>query len=536
MPTSLSILKTIEQKTPSKKLSSDQEKGLLSALDAAEKKAPLSIDLIKKIHANFTPAKVINSLMPPEMIAMIDDHNYPGQFRDELVGTGTNMKGEGLTEKGIAEFFHIMRAEEKEHFPKYNGTCLGPINPKNPHKISYKRSIHHSNLSHQQGELSDQQFANKLFSTITQDQKNKYAFLFPTSPSEELSIQEYLKKALEKQVDEFNSKIKNARLVDDKITLIVEFIKKLLRLHPFRDGNHRVFVGGLLNYLLLSEGIGICPLVNRRQFSLNGLEESITAVKKELIPMEKLSLETTAVSASEVKADCSEKVCVSPSKNGLFSSIKTSTESKSETISPTTSYEKLTSNYNQDEDNQCLLVAKNYETPKDAERIQVLAWEATIKGYVRTLDYLFSSKKIDPNQLIEPQRIISTTLLVDAVLAKQKGVVKMLMEKDLSKDTLNYFRREYESFSSNFQGNALIYSVLHGDIELIKMLLQKGADPCAKSESQYLGATEFYESAIELAKNIKMKEPLRKAMVEAMSAYIKKDEQEDLNRSTSLSF
>lgn len=265
----------------------DRQKSALSAaLNAVKSKEPLTIGLMKKIHIAYIPDQHLDErYMDPYIAEERYDFNYPGRFRDIIVGT-SGFKDDGyFTEQGVAEMLKIIKSESKEGFPAFKGTVLGPKNPDVPRQLIASRLIHH-NIAEKQGELTDQEFAKKVFA---ETQADNFVALFPRTNNDDLSIREYMEIGMEKNINDFNNRMKDVKNNDDKIKLIVEFTKNSLRLHPFADGNHTILVGGLLNYLLLSQGIGICPMEQRRQFILNGVDESIEAVKKNLIPMEKLT-------------------------------------------------------------------------------------------------------------------------------------------------------------------------------------------------------------------------------------------------------
>ena len=279
----------------------EQKTGFSAALQAVESNEPLSVDLIKKLHTSYVPLKEIDIYKDPAFYTA-EDENHSGEFRRDIVGTSGLKSDESLTQQGIAELLNVIKSESKDNFPLYNGTWMGPVDHARK-TVNFARSIHHSNLAEKQGALTDQEFAKQILSEVSTEE---YAVLFPRTNDKSLTIQQYMQVGLEKLVNEFNSRIKSIDGIDDKIKLIVEFIKKSLRLHPFRDCNHRVIVGGLLNYLLLREGIGICKIEDRRQFILNGLDESIAAVKKALVPM------------SELKSKVAPVAYGSPRKLGIF--------------------------------------------------------------------------------------------------------------------------------------------------------------------------------------------------------------------------
>lgn len=67
-------------------------------------------------------------------------------------------------------------------------------------------------------------------------------------------IQLNLYKRLENHVSEYNKKINFFTNDEDKIYFIVDFVKNVVRLHPFVDGNARVVTSILLNHIFLYHG------------------------------------------------------------------------------------------------------------------------------------------------------------------------------------------------------------------------------------------------------------------------------------------
>jgi len=66
-------------------------------------------------------------------------------------------------------------------------------------------------------------------------------------------VQKNITSKIQVKLDEFNRTIDNVPQME-KMRYIVNFIKELERLHPFVDGNTRVFITILLNHLLLFHG------------------------------------------------------------------------------------------------------------------------------------------------------------------------------------------------------------------------------------------------------------------------------------------
>ncbi|MCW8444475.1 Fic family protein [Fluoribacter gormanii] len=88
----------------------------------------------------------------------------------------------------------------------------------------------------------------------------------------------------EQLIAEFNQ-IQSPSLVD-----IARFIKSMILLHPFPDGNGRTFTLGILNQLLLKNKLGICLDLDPR-ITLLSCEEIAVRIKTNLIKLEQFELE-----------------------------------------------------------------------------------------------------------------------------------------------------------------------------------------------------------------------------------------------------
>ncbi|PWY55012.1 hypothetical protein DGG96_13950 [Legionella qingyii] len=98
-------------------------------------------------------------------------------------------------------------------------------------------------------------------------------------------------------VAEFNQ-IKSPSLVD-----IARFIKSMILLHPFPDGNGRTFTLGILNQLLLKNKLGICLDLDPR-ITLLSCEEIAKKIKTNLIKLKQFELEESLdPNNAELKSD-----------------------------------------------------------------------------------------------------------------------------------------------------------------------------------------------------------------------------------------
>ncbi|MGQ3888932.1 hypothetical protein ACQUW5_07850 [Legionella sp. CNM-1927-20] len=67
-----------------------------------------------------------------------------------------------------------------------------------------------------------------------------------------------LRRYIEKEINLYQEKIKTAGSKDEKVAIIVEFIRNLHQTHPLPDGNGRTLVFLLKNLLLLQNGMSMC--------------------------------------------------------------------------------------------------------------------------------------------------------------------------------------------------------------------------------------------------------------------------------------
>lgn len=213
-----------------------------------------------------------------------------------------------------------------------------------------------------------------------------------------------------------------------------------------------------------------------------------------------------------------------------------STEINPEITSTTTStldYEKLTTNYNEEKDNKYRLVAEKYNVDKDSEKLTMLAMGAACKGYVRTLEYLLSSKKIDLNKELRVQESRATwhctTLFIEAIREKQKGITSMLLENPtISPAILNVFGKTMYAWSSSYKGNALTYAINNEDLKLIDLLLKKGANPDAKANIGGYDDGTYHGSAMDKALEPNKNTALQESIIKIMTSDRKKSSPESI--------
>ncbi len=102
-------------------------------------------------------------------------------------------------------------------------------------------------------------------------------------------------------IADFN-KIKSPSLVD-----IASFIKSMILLHPFPDGNGRTFTLGILNQVLLKNKLGICLNLDPRIALLSNVEIA-QSIEVNLINLEQFELEETKQQKVAVQENQQEMV------------------------------------------------------------------------------------------------------------------------------------------------------------------------------------------------------------------------------------
>ncbi|MBV8803057.1 MAG: hypothetical protein JO131_08910, partial [Gammaproteobacteria bacterium] len=236
------------------------------------------VKLIKEFHASACPPA--DPYTPPEQNAI-----QPGQFRDTIVGTKIR---DNVSEGGIFEILTLLEDEAKKGFNKYQGTWIGPDDPYT-RNLSLSESIRHDNLAEKlkEADSSKSTLAKKIYADM---QERKYSFLYPRHSAKYSTIRPYMEYELEQLVKAFNKEIKSEKNPEQIKKSILVFIKKCIRLHPFRDLNHRTFALCVLNFLFLSNNIGYCALKDRRIFSLIDINETLKAVNQAITPVFNLNL------------------------------------------------------------------------------------------------------------------------------------------------------------------------------------------------------------------------------------------------------
>lgn len=271
--------------------------GFQYLLEAVLNDQPLSIELICQLHLinTFPQYKYDISqyhkeydYVAPELKPPLPAK--PGHIRNDIVGTTIEFRldRDKYTLTGIGEILQMIRDEgnQRPKLPKYHGTWFG-----SELAMSGKAPIdeinRHDTISSLESGNSKTEYAQKVLDSI---KKQPHVILFYRTDSHSNNLQQELTKKINTYIESVNRDMQLA--VDDKgkIKLIVDFIKKCLRVHPLFDANHRVFVKDILNYLLLKHNLGLSLLEDRRQFIFIGTDESEKSVIDSILSADKKQL------------------------------------------------------------------------------------------------------------------------------------------------------------------------------------------------------------------------------------------------------
>lgn len=240
---------------------------------AVEEGKKLSLDFILELCKSLSPD--VNSCNP-------DFDRFHIELRTKTVGyikvpIGKSMK-DGLTSEGIREILDIISEEEKTEYPVIEGQWQGTVLCEYSLIKNWKGSVYTSLPK----PWDEKQLVEEIF---RKSQEEFYYYGCPLTNDKRIGRKEFLENTMRAYIDTFNQNIESSKNLDEekKKELIIKLIKQCIRLHPCKDGNHRLFAFAVLLFLLLRYLNKYCVLSNRHQFMFNGLSESLKAVK--LIPV-----------------------------------------------------------------------------------------------------------------------------------------------------------------------------------------------------------------------------------------------------------
>lgn len=137
---------------------------------------------------------------------------------------------------------------------------------------------------------------NEIYQTLQQERKIRYRPWYPNLTQEEKEaleqkrgleefyevkgkVQKEFAKKLDEIVREFNKEIKVSETDDEKIFAISKITRDLELLHPFPDGNCRVFACVLMNHLLMYNGFAPSILYNPNRDGEHSYKEFANEIK-----------------------------------------------------------------------------------------------------------------------------------------------------------------------------------------------------------------------------------------------------------------
>lgn len=220
---------------------------------------------------------VISTKMIKGIHAMALSHDkresFPGNYRNWYAPFAFNK--DRVSVEGILDF--INRVENESFYSGY-GSFLGPRNTSpdesDENVVNTKESITWGNIDYllnQYGCKTKQELAEKLYDPIASGQ---YVYQNPHW--------ELIEWKMNSLTDELNQTLSGKHDGDDDKTIaaIVHFIKEYELLHPFPDGNGRVFVNLLLNRLLMQAGLPPVTFYEPNQFDLKSEIQIVDIVKE----------------------------------------------------------------------------------------------------------------------------------------------------------------------------------------------------------------------------------------------------------------
>lgn len=96
----------------------------------------------------------------------------------------------------------------------------------------------------------------------------------------EEEVRQTMSELLETYYDRMSELKKQTAGDDDKIKLIGTVCSDIMKLHPFKNGNGRTFCFGLLNHLLIQEGLEPCMIFNPWHIAHASPEDRFAAIKE----------------------------------------------------------------------------------------------------------------------------------------------------------------------------------------------------------------------------------------------------------------
>lgn len=129
-------------------------------------------------------------------------------------------------------------------------------------------------------------------------------------------------------INEFNA-IEKPTLHD-----IARFIKNMLLLHPFCDGNGRTFTLGVLNQLLVKHKFGICINMDPK-IALSLVDDIVKAIQDHLVPLEQFNdLDYVGTASASSTTTSSATTSTATTRSPSLSSVETLSEAVRNMLAP----------------------------------------------------------------------------------------------------------------------------------------------------------------------------------------------------------
>ncbi|KTD19584.1 Fic family protein [Legionella londiniensis] len=288
--------------------------GLQIALDNSKTHTSITKDQIIRIFNAMNPGERDNMMYPTRRKSVCFCTNGSSVSKEGLQElfdwadkhhAGYGPRIEIIDNQNAKEHFKTM-GEMRKHYHCANNQALAeklyPLLADSSHHLIFVPIFDSINPFYGQKNLSHEEKYQLLF---MQDQLNQ----FEVFNAVELKFDALLKA--------FNQK-KNPSLRN-----IAAFIKDMILLHPFPNGNGRTFTLGVLNQLLLQHGHGICLHFDPHLVAGLAIDETAEKIKEHLIPMEQLTpyLAKTQGNANAKQAGFSLNLAISLQVIGQFTAV-----------------------------------------------------------------------------------------------------------------------------------------------------------------------------------------------------------------------
>ncbi|WP_043873563.1 ankyrin repeat domain-containing protein [Legionella massiliensis] len=225
-------------------------------------------DCVRRFYDGFIQAiNTINQPLSLELLLAIHEaatHGLKGEFKATVTGKFRDVRMKAMpfhkdmcTIEGIKEQIRIAESYDQR------GNILGAA-----------IKVYVPEISREIDLLSPRYFSIMNKAKAIYENSDQYPPSFIPPANTDLFANE-----AQKIIDDYLTQIQVAENMDAELLVIVGCAKKMLLLHPFEDGNLRVFVNIMLNFLLIQQGYPVCVFYNPNVFYLFSTEELVDVVK-----------------------------------------------------------------------------------------------------------------------------------------------------------------------------------------------------------------------------------------------------------------